>query len=91
MAIGTRLRILLGRESRGALAPEPEGQIHMHCIPESTLDDLFRSSGMEVAAKAFSNSCELSFNGSIKITAERTYFAGYLSGLFAVRKSQHPG
>jgi len=81
VALRTRLRRLLGQP-----VPRPAARIEMHVVPVATIEQELKNGAVTLVASGFTNSCDSSFNGDLKITEEPRYYKYLLSGLFAGRK-----
>jgi ubiquinone/menaquinone biosynthesis C-methylase UbiE len=79
IALRTRLRRLLGRP----LASSQTARIEMHVVPKATVENKLIAGQVKLVGSAFTNSCDLSFNGDLEILDQPRYYASYLSCLFA--------
>jgi SAM-dependent methyltransferase len=82
IALRTRLRRLVGQP-----VPLPEkARIEMHIVSKKIVERQLRSGGVTLLGSAFTNSCDLSFNGNLEISEHARYHAYFLSGLFVGQK-----
>lgn len=86
LKLGTRIRSLAGKSPEGSKDAPQRGKILMHWVPEEQILQIIEESGAKVTAKAYTNSCERSYNGNLSIHAEPHYHSHFLSRIFAVRK-----
>jgi SAM-dependent methyltransferase len=82
IALRTRLRRLLGKSPPPSRAP----RIEMHVVPKAVVENRLAAGGVKLFGSAFTNSCDLSFNGDLEIWDQPRYYASYLSCLFAGQK-----
>ena len=82
VALRTRLRRLRGEP----VPPTQKARIEMHTVPKTVVRHRLTAGGVALVASAFTNSCDLSFNGNLEISDQPRYYAYYLSGFFAGQK-----
>jgi trans-aconitate methyltransferase len=82
IALRTRLRRIVGQ----SVPPPEKPRIEMHIVSKKIVEQRLTSGRVKLLGSAFTNSCDLSFNGNLEISEQRRYHADFLSGLFVGQK-----